>query len=88
MKADNLAKTINTMIVMGKDWTDIVATVQSILEEEFRLGFIAGFMSTSEGFNADYPFDYNNNEILKDEDFNKKLNTAINNSQIEDCNAN
>jgi hypothetical protein len=80
MKADNLAKTINTMIVMGKDWTDIVATVQSTLEEEFRSGYIAGFMSTGEGFNAEYPFDYDDKEILKDEEFNDNLTDAINNS--------
>lgn len=47
-------------------------------EEALREGFLAGFLASGEGFNGEYPFDYDRADIEANEGFAERVRVFIN----------
>lgn len=52
-------------------------TIKNItLKEVFAMGFLQGFKSSGEGYNGDYPFDYDETAITNNNSYKLDLDIA------------
>lgn len=71
----------------GLGMTDKIAERKREFEQAVKAmladAFLAGFMSTGEGWNGEYPFDFDEEDIKKDRHYQEKLNDFLEKKGIE-----